>query len=343
MLSAIFGLEGKTLNDWEKGFFRECDPAGFILFARNVEDPSQLLALCRSLRDLLGRADAPILIDQEGGRVQRMGPPHWRKAPPASVFAELYEAAVEAGLSAARANAALLGLDLAEAGITVDCAPVLDLRFEGAHDIIGDRAYGSAPEPVAALGRAVCEGLLSAGVLPVIKHLPGHGRAREDSHESLPRVDAGLEVLRESDFRPFVALADAPWAMTAHIVYDALDALRPATQSPEAVGYIRREIGFDGVLVSDDLSMKALGGPFEERAALALDAGCDLVLHCNGEREEMKAVAKGCSAMTPEGLERLKRAEAERKRERRSLDRGALLRELEGLLAGTPHGGLAAV
>jgi beta-N-acetylhexosaminidase len=336
LLASIFGLEGTRINDWEKAFFRESNPVGFILFARNVESPDQLRALTLELRDCVGRQDAPILIDQEGGRVQRMGPPSWRKAPPAECFSELHARDPKAGVAACRANAALMGLDLIEAGITVDCAPVLDLRVEGAHDIIGDRSYGSDPDRVTALGRSVCEGLLSAGVLPVIKHLPGHGRAGEDSHEALPRVSASLDELEASDFKPFRALKDATWGMTAHIVYDALDPQRPATQSPEALRFLREEIGFDGVLVSDDLSMKALGGAFETRSALALEAGCDLVLHCNGDRAEMAKVAKGSASLTQAAKQRLERGEATRRDAKEVLDRAALSDELNRLLASAP-------
>ena len=333
MLAAIFGLEGTSLSDWEREFFKDSDPAGFILFARNVADPDQLGALCAALRATVGRDDAPILIDQEGGRVQRMGPPHWRKAPPAEVFVQRYAAAPDEALEAARLNAALLGLDLIGAGITVDCAPVLDLRLEGAHDIIGDRAYGSDPAQVAAFGQAVCGGLLSAGVLPVIKHMPGHGRALVDSHEALPRVTEPLEILAQSDFAPFRALNQAPWAMTAHIVYDALDGERPVTQSAQAVSYLREEIGFDGLLVTDDLSMKALGGSFRERAALSLEAGCDLVLHCNGDREEMVAVAEGTRALDAQGQHRLAAGEAARLESLEPQDRKALEQRLSTLLA----------
>ncbi|WP_455373443.1 beta-N-acetylhexosaminidase [Limibacillus halophilus] len=332
MKAVIFGLEGTQLNDWERAFFSEIQPTGFILFARNVETPSQLAALCQELCSLVDDPAAPILIDQEGGRVQRMGPPHWRKAPPAERFAQIYAEDRRGGERAAYLNAALMGLDLLDAGVTVDCAPVLDLRFPGAHDIIGDRSYGSDPEVVAALGRKVCEGLLSAGVLPIVKHIPGHGRALEDSHLALPRVTAGLDDLRRLDFAPFAALNDAPWAMTAHILYDALDPERPATQSQAVVTLIREELGFSGVIVSDDLSMEALGGSYRERAAKSLAAGCDLVLHCNGKPEEMIAVAEGSADLTPEARDRLLWGETLRKRSRQDLDRAALLAELSELL-----------
>jgi beta-N-acetylhexosaminidase len=332
MKAVIFGLEGTALTDWERAFFRKERPAGFILFARNVEAPQQMAALCEELRGLVGSPDAPILIDQEGGRVQRMGPPRWRKAPPAERFSKLYAQDKRAGERAAFLNAALMGMDLLEAGVTVDCAPVLDLRFPGAHDIIGDRAYGSEPGDVAALGRKVCDGLLSSGVLPVVKHIPGHGRALEDSHLSLPRVEAPLNELRDRDFAPFLALNDAPWAMTAHILYDAIDPDLPATQSPKVLSLIREELGFSGVIVSDDLSMAALGGDYRERAARSLAAGCDLVLHCNGKREEMEAVAEGSATLTPEARDRLLWGETLRKKSLQEHDRTALLTELSALL-----------
>lgn len=335
MKAVIFGLEGTQITDWERAFFSEQTPAGYILFARNVSSTPQLTALCGELRSLSRDPDAPILIDQEGGRVQRMGPPNWRKAPPAGRFAALYSEDERSGERAAFLNAALMGLDLLEAGITVDCAPVLDLRFPGAHDIIGDRAYGSEPEAVARLGRKVCEGLLAAGVLPVVKHIPGHGRALEDSHLALPRVSAALEDLRQLDFAPFLALNDAPWAMTAHILYDALDPERPATQSPRVIRLIREELGFAGVIVSDDLSMEALGGSYGERAALSLAAGCDLVLHCNGKREEMEAVAEACGEVSAESRERLLCGETLRKHSRQELRRSELQVELSGLLGAT--------
>ncbi|MBI2236888.1 MAG: beta-N-acetylhexosaminidase [Magnetospirillum sp.] len=309
--AAVFGCTGLALSDDERRFFAAVRPLGFILFARNIDTPEQVRALVTSLRDSIGRADAPVLIDQEGGRVQRLRPPHWRSAPPGAVFAEL------AGRDAAKAREALylnfrlIGRELAALGIDVDCAPVLDVPVPGAHDVIGDRAYGRDPARVAELGRVVCEGLLDEAVLPVIKHIPGHGRAMVDSHLSLPVVEASRAELEAEDFPSFRALRDAPWAMTAHVVYTALDDRAPATTSARVIGeIIRGVIGFDGVLVSDDLSMKALGGSFEERTRASLDAGCDLVLHCNGVMAEMLAVAAALRPLSEVARERLGRAAA---------------------------------
>ncbi|MBF0563022.1 MAG: beta-N-acetylhexosaminidase, partial [Alphaproteobacteria bacterium] len=271
--AVIFGCSGLVLSDEEKRFFAASNPLGFILFGRNIGTPEQVRALVNDLRATVERADAPVLIDQEGGRVQRLGPPHWRKVPPAAVFADLVAAGKARGLAGARLNARLLAEDLRNLGIDVNGAPVLDVPVEGAHDIIGDRAYGRSPERVAPLGRAMCDGLLDGGVLPVIKHIPGHGRALSDSHLDLPVVDAPASVLEETDFAPFRALRDAPWAMTAHVVYLALDPERPATLSPFVVKTVIRErIGFDGLLLTDDLSMRALSGSFGERTRLALAA-----------------------------------------------------------------------
>jgi beta-N-acetylhexosaminidase len=309
--AVIFGLVGLEVSGEERRFFEETDPFGFILFARNCEAPDQIRALVTDLRNIVGREDAPVLIDQEGGRVSRLRPPHWREAPPAAVFGELAARDGDAAAEAARVNAQLIGIELAALGIDVDCAPVLDIPAPGSHEIVGDRAFGTSPELVARLGRAAIEGFLSAGVIPVIKHIPGHGRAKVDSHHDLPVVDAPLDDLREIDFAPFTALADAPWAMTAHVVYQAIDADNPATTSKAAItDFIRGEIGFDGVLVSDDLSMKALSGSLGERAAAAIDAGCDVALHCNGEMDEMQAVAKATSALSDVATDRIARARA---------------------------------
>lgn len=288
-------------------FFGQVDPLGFILFARNIRDPRQVRDLVRELRACVGRSDAPVLIDQEGGRVQRLRPPHWRQAPPMALFGRIEDR--EEAARAAYLNALLIAAELRDLGINVDCAPVLDLPVAGAHDVIGDRAFSPQAELVAALGRATCRGFLDGGVIPVIKHIPGHGRATVDSHHRLPTVDAPLEALRASDFRPFQALRDAPWAMTAHVVYTALDATAPATISAKVIGTIvRGEIGFDGVLVSDDLSMKALAGDLGDRARLALAAGCDLVLHCNGDMAEMQKVAAAAKPLDDAASERLARA-----------------------------------
>ena len=311
----IFGCSGHTLTQAERRFFQRVAPLGFILFARNVESPEQVAALVAALRDCVGRAEAPVLIDQEGGRVRRLRPPHWRDAPAGAPFARLAERDPGAAAEALRLNYRLIGHELAALGIDVDCAPVLDVPVPGAHDVIGDRAFGHDAATVAALGRAAAEGLLDEGVLPVIKHIPGHGRSMVDSHLALPVVTASRADLEAQDFPPFRALADAPWAMTAHVVYQDIDATAPATTSAKVIGeIIRGVIGFDGVLVSDDLSMKALGGTFEERTRAALDAGCDVVLHCNGDMAEMEAVANAVRPLTEIAQERLARAAAAKRR-----------------------------
>jgi beta-N-acetylhexosaminidase len=310
--AAIFGCAGPTLTDEEHRFFRDVDPLGFVLFKRNCETADQLRILVRSLRDSVGRADAPVLIDQEGGRVARLRPPEWRAAPAPGRIGAVAAADRARGLEAARLNATLMGRELADLGIDVDCTPVLDLQFPGAHaGIVGDRALGSDPELVAALGRATCDGLLAAGVEPVIKHIPGHGRALVDSHHDLPRVDAPLAELRRTDFVPFQRLADMRWGMTCHVVYTAVDPERPATQSPKIVGeIIRGEIGFDGVLLTDDLSMNALQGSLGERAGRALAAGCDVALHCNGKLDEMREVAAAAGPLSFAARRRLDRRAA---------------------------------
>jgi len=311
----ILGCSGLTLGACERRLFAEVNPYGFILFGRNVDTPEQVRALVAEMRDSVGRADAPVLIDQEGGRVQRLRPPYWRKAPPGAPFARLAALDPLAARQALRLNFRLIGQELAALGIDVDCAPVLDVPVDGAHDVIGDRAYGVEPGQVATLAREAIEGLLDQGVLPVIKHIPGHGRATVDSHLALPVVETSAEQLEAWDFAPFRALADAPWAMTAHVVYTAFDRAHPATTSPTVIGeVIRGRLGFDGVLVSDDLSMKALGGRFEDRANASLDAGCDLLLHCNGDMDEMAALARVARPLAPSALARLARAEARRRR-----------------------------
>jgi beta-N-acetylhexosaminidase len=306
----IAGCSGTVLTAAETDFFAGAKPWGFILFRRNIEAPAQVAALTAALRACVGRADAPVLIDQEGGRVQRLRPPHWPAYPPAAAFAA---AGDEAGArDLAFLGARLMAEDLRPLGITVDCLPVLDVPVAGAHDIIGDRAYGDDPEVVARLGRAAAEGLLEGGVLPVVKHVPGHGRAGADSHEALPLVDASLAELRGRDFLPFRALADMPLAMTAHVVYRAIDAERPATTSRRVVqDIIRSEIGFDGLLMTDDLSMKALSGGFGDRAEAAFSAGCDVALHCNGDLAEMREVAAAAPALAGWALARAEAALAQ--------------------------------
>ena len=311
MIPAIFGLSGLTLTDDERAFFRDSDPAGYILFGRNVESRQQLRALTDDLRALHGRDDLFISIDQEGGRVARMKPPVWPKYPAGEPFARLYDAAPSSAIAAARANAEALGLDLAQAGITVDCWPCVDVREPGAHDVIGDRALGEEPMRVAALGRAILEGLEAAGVAGVIKHMPGHGRAGADSHKELPTVHADAAAL-ERDIAPFRALAArSKIGMTGHILFPVWDADAPATQSPRIISdIIRGEIGFDGLLLTDDIDMRALSGTIPERSARALAAGCDLVLNCWARMEDMVGIAQACPVMGEESAARLARAMA---------------------------------
>jgi beta-N-acetylhexosaminidase len=309
----IVGIAGTRVGANEFTFIREADPLGFILFARNVAAREQVIALVEELRGAVGRADAPVLIDQEGGRVARRRPPQWRAAPAAAAFGALARLNRNHGLRAATLNAQLIGAELAALGITVDCAPVADVPVAEADPIIGDRAFDTAPEAVAALAGAFCDGLDAAGVLPVIKHIPGHGRAAVDSHKDLPRVTASRADLSAQDFVPFRALArrtgPQPWAMTAHVVYECCDKDAPATLSHTVItDVIRGDIGFDGVIISDDLSMDALTGPYDARAGHALSAGCDLVLHCNGRIEEMTGVAAGCGPVGAETVLRLERS-----------------------------------
>jgi beta-N-acetylhexosaminidase len=310
MQAAIYAPAGLALTDDERRFFSDAEPAAFILFKRNCGDPQQLQRLTDSLRDLSGRADLAILIDQEGGRVARMKPPQWPAFPAAEKFAHLYQTAPMSAIEAARSNARALALMLRSCGINVNCLPLLDVRQEGASDIIGDRALGSEPMQVAALGRAVLDGMASAGVVGVIKHIPGHGRATVDSHKELPIVTARADEL-ESDLEPFERLAWAPMGMTAHVVYTAWDADRPASMSPIVIGeIIRGRIGFDGWLMSDDIGMEALAGEFGSRAAGVVAAGCDVALHCSGNMDEMVAVAGAVPRMSTDGEERLARAMA---------------------------------
>lgn len=307
--ACILGCQGRVLGEGERAFFATADPLGFILFQRNCGDPSQVRRLVGALREAIGRADAPVLIDQEGGRVARLRPPHWREAPSAARFAAIGASDPVRAVKAARLNARLIATELLDLSITVNCAPVLDLPQTGADAIIGDRAAGQTPAQAADLGRAACEGYLAGGVLPVIKHIPGHGRARVDSHRALPHVAASLKELEAWDFRPFRALADMPWAMTAHLVLGAVDAQNPVTCSARVIGdIIRGWMGFDGVLVSDDLSMGALAGGMGERGRAAIDAGCDLALHCNGKMAEMEALTGAVPRLSAQSLERLARA-----------------------------------
>ncbi len=304
--AVIFGCQGPVLDDAERHFFRDAEPLGFILFARNCRDPDQVRGLVADLRDCLGRGNAPVRIDQDGGRVARLHPPHWRVAPAPERLARL--AGANEASEAVRLNARLIAAELHDLGITVNCLPVLDVLGPGAY--IADRSFGGEPDQVARLGRAACAGLLGGGVLPVIKHMPGMGRAIADSHVALPVVDAPKGELERVDFAPFRALSEMPWGMTAHVVFNAVDGGAPATTSGAVIGgVIRGSIGFEGLLLSDDLSMEALTGGLGERAAAALEAGCDVALHCNGVRAEMEAVAGVSGPMTADAMARLARGE----------------------------------
>ncbi len=308
--AAIYGCSGHKLTAEERAFYAEAKPWGFILFRRNVDSPDQVKALVDDLRDSVGRADAPVLIDQEGGRVQRLGPPHWPKYPPGSAYLKAVNDPMTAR-ELVRLGARLIAHDLRALGITVDCVPVLDVPVPGAHDIIGDRAYAQDPATVTQLGRAAAEGLLAGGVLPIIKHIPGHGRAFADSHHALPVVETDLETLDAWDFAPFKALSDMPMAMTAHVIFTAVDAKRPATTSKKGIRLMREHLGFSGLIMSDDLSMKALSGSLTERAEQSLKAGCDVILHCNGDLDEMRRVAGGTGKLKGQAR---RRAEAALKR-----------------------------
>ena len=308
----ISGCAGTSLSDDERAFFAETRPCGLILFARNCQSVSQLRTITEDFRDAVESDAALVLIDQEGGRVQRLRPPQWRQMPPARVYGDLYLHDPEGARAAAFAGGRLIATELREAGITVNCTPVLDVPEAGSHDIIGDRAFSFDPGVVSNLGRAVVEGTLAGGVLPVIKHVPGHGRAMADSHLSLPRIDASAEELIEVDFRPFMALCHAPLAMTAHVLLTAFDEERPASTSPVIMGEVIRELlGLTGLVMSDDIGMQALGGPFAERAAAVIDAGCDVALHCSGELAEMREVASAVPPLEGESAERFARAIAE--------------------------------
>lgn len=329
----IAGCSGYALTSDERSFFRDADPLGFILFRRNIGDPAQVAALTASLREAVGRADAPVLVDQEGGRVQRLGPPHWPKYPAGGAF-QRFDGDMDARRTLVRTGARLIAHDLRAVGIDVDCLPVLDVPVPGAHDVIGDRAYGTEPDAVSVLGRAAAEGLMEGGVLPVIKHIPGHGRAGVDSHEKLPRVDATLEELRSRDFPPFIALADMPVGMTAHVVYEALDLERPATTSPTVIAdIVRGEIGFDGLLLTDDLSMNALSGSLRERAGSAFSAGIDVGLHCNGDLDEARQVAEVAPLLAGDSLRRVAAALARIAAPRSGFDVVDARRGLEAALA----------
>lgn len=343
--AVIVGVAGADLSDDEWRFLAQWDPLGLILFARNCATPEQVRALVDSFRAAVGRADAPVLIDQEGGRVARLKPPHWRAAPAPAAFARLAAGDAAGACEACTLNARLLATELAALGVTVDTLPVLDIPQPGADLIIGDRAAGDTPELAARLGRSTCDGLLAGGVLPVIKHMPGHGRAAVDSHRALPIVDASRDDLERIDFAPFRDLADMPWAMTAHVVYTAIDCDAPATTSRKVIAdVIRGHIGFDGLLLSDDLCMAALAGPPAARAEAALAAGCDVVLHCNGDLEEMQAVAAASPPLTDVALVRLERGETTRLQSGGEVTQSAemIAARLEALMQGVSMQGLGA-
>jgi len=329
----ITGVSGLVLTAEERAFLREQRPWGFILFKRNVDHPAQVAELVRQLRDAVERLEAPVLIDQEGGRVQRLAPPNWPTYPPGASFAALYARDPKAGWRAAWLSSRLIAADLADLGITVDCLPLADVPVPGANAVIGDRAYGDSPAQVVAIARAVAEGLADGGVLPILKHIPGHGRATADSHIGLPTVDTSVAELERTDFAAFRPLADLPMAMTAHVVFSAIDPNQPATTSATMIAQvIRGWIGFQGVLMSDDVSMNALQGSISERTEAAFAAGCDIVLHCNGKLDEMRAVASASPELVGEAERRVRRAEAGRSAAL-PFDRAGARLELDGLLA----------
>ena len=329
--SFISGCEGTQLSPDETTFFREQNPWGLILFKRNCETPGQIKALTTAFREAVGRKDAPVFIDQEGGRVQRLGPPsnYWRKYPAARAYGELYAKNPVAALRAARHVGRLMAEDLIEVGITADCVPVLDVPQAGSHDVIGNRAYSFQIEQVMALARAHVAGFVDGGVLPVMKHIPGHGRAEVDSHYNLPVVNAKRDELERVDFPPFAAFADAPMAMTAHVIYTSIDKNAPATLSKKIIkSVIRAQIGFRGLLITDDLSMKALSGTLAEKCTNALSAGCDMLLHCNGKLDEMREVAAASGELKGKALRRAKVA-LKSARKPQVFDKKAAIKDLE--------------
>jgi beta-N-acetylhexosaminidase len=328
----ITGVSGLELTAAEREFLRGELPWGLILFKRNVETPDQVSALVEEFRSLVGEADAPVLIDQEGGRVARLTPPHWPVYPPGATFGALYDLDKALGLRAAWLSSRLIAADLIDLGISVDCLPLADVPVAGADAVIGNRAYGTEPANIAAIARAVTGGLEQGGVLPVLKHIPGHGRATADSHFRLPTVDTPWEELERTDFAAFQPLSDLPMAMTAHVVFSAIDPVQPATTSATIIRQvIRGVIGFQGLLMSDDVSMNALAGSIAERTRAIVHAGCDIVLHCNGKLDEMRDVARETSELAGEPLERARRALASRKPPE-PFDRQAGRAELEALM-----------
>ncbi len=328
----ITGIAGTELSAAEREFIAAERPWGFILFKRNIDNPTQVAALNRELRDAVGDVDAPVLIDQEGGRVQRFGPPNWPLYPPGAALGRLYDIDSALGLTAAHLSARLIADDLIKAGVTVDCLPLADVPVAGADAVIGDRAYGTEPGKVAAIARAVTDGLEEGGILPILKHIPGHGRATADTHFALPVVDTPENELEKTDFAAFQPLADLPMAMTAHVVFSAFDAALPATTSAKMIErVIRGFIGFQGLLMSDDVSMNALAGSIAERTRAVFAAGCDVVLHCNGKLDEMHQVARETPELSGEALARAQRALAARKPPQ-AFDRVAARAELDTLI-----------
>ena len=331
--AAVFGCSGHTVTQDERSFFEDANPLGFILFARNIDTPDQVRNLTSELRDCVGW-NAPVLIDQEGGRVQRLRPPHWRSAPPMRQFGLLFDKDPDRARAAVRLNMQTIGAELADLGIDIDCAPVLDVPIPGAHDVIGDRALSLDSTVVGELAEAACEGLIDVGIVPVIKHLPGHGRAGVDSHAELPIVDASVADLSEQDFAPFTKINGLPVAgMTAHVVYEAIDDQHPATLSPRIIEeVIRNQIGFTGLLFSDDLGMKALSGSFAEKAKQSLAAGCDIALHCSGALDEMIQVASGATTLSETAAASFNKLESYRGNPRVEIDRTAAAFEVATLL-----------
>jgi beta-N-acetylhexosaminidase len=337
MRAFITGVSGPKLTAAERAFIRTERPWGLIIFKRNIETREQVTNLVKEFREEIGEPDAPVLIDQEGGRVQRFGPPNWPAYPAGAVFGALYDLDPALGRRAAWLSARLMAADLIETGVTVDCLPLADVPVAGADAVIGNRAYGTEPEKVAAIARAVTEGLEQGGVLPVLKHIPGHGRATADTHFKLPVVDIARAELERVDFAAFQPLADLPMAMTAHVVFSALDPAHPATTSATIIAQvIRGVIGFQGLLMSDDVSMNALSGSIAERTRAIFAAGCDVVLHCNGNLDEMRDVARETPELAGKALQRAVRALASR-RAPQALDRLAARAELDALIerAGT--------
>jgi beta-N-acetylhexosaminidase len=328
----ITGIAGTELGAAEREFIAAAQPWGFILFKRNIDNPAQVTALNSELRSIVGDPEAPILIDQEGGRVQRFGPPNWPVYPPGAAFGQLYDIDSAFGLAAARLSARLIADDLARTGVSVDCLPVADVPVAGADAVIGDRAYGTEPAKVAAIARAVADGLEQGGILPVLKHIPGHGRATADTHFALPVVDTPEDELNRTDFAAFRSLADLPMAMTAHVVFSAVDAAHPATTSATMIErVIRGLIGFQGLLMSDDVSMNALAGSIAERTRAVFAAGCDVVLHCNGKLDEMSQVVGETPELSGVAMERARRTLTAR-RNPLAFDRAAARAELDALI-----------